>query len=65
MTQIWNPKIVELAQRGSDESLSPVERLTALAMLGAMAQVGALTCDAPKENKPEFVWRNGARVRVK
>jgi hypothetical protein len=64
--RMWNPVVVKLAKRSRDESLSPVEKLTALAMLGAMAQMGVLlTIDTPKENKPEFVWRNGAKVRVK
>jgi hypothetical protein len=65
MSRIWNPKVVELAKRSRDESIPPAERLYALYMLAMFAELGAITCDAPKENKPEFVWRNGAKVRVK
>ena len=65
MSKIFNPFVVDLAKRSRDESLSTAERLHALYMVGKFAETFGITCDAPKADKPQYVWRNGARVKVK
>lgn len=62
--KIWNPLAVHMAQRAHDETLDPVKRIVAMLIVGQMTQDGSLLIKKP-ESKPEYNWRNGARVRIK
>jgi hypothetical protein len=67
MPRVWNPKMVELAKRSKDESLSVVDRMMALHTLGFMAQMGVpmIVDNSLEVEKPKYIWRNGAKVKVK
>jgi hypothetical protein len=65
-------ELVELAERSKDESLTARERLEATYMLGVivtkMEALQELVNDLEPEeedNEPKYVWRNGAKVKVK
>jgi hypothetical protein len=61
---VANPLAVHFAKRACDSDLDPVKILTALYILGGMLHDQTLLMKTP-EVKPEFVWRNGAKVRTR
>lgn len=74
MRSIWNPIAVQLAQRSKDENVDPIERLMAMVQINSMAEAGTLIVDVSipdlaealvSDTQPKYIWRNGARVKVK
>jgi hypothetical protein len=75
--KVPSPAAVILARKGNDANVPVLDRMVALATLGAMAEAGevfievpddlilAVRLSSPKEDKPkeEYVWRNGAWVK--
>ena len=66
-------ELEELARKSKDESLPARERLEAMFQLGSIVQAGErlqetvdqLAEEIEEDNEPKYVWKNGARVRVK
>lgn len=58
-------KAMGLALRSKDESLSVVERMSALVRLNTLIESINDSTPNVSEKKPEYKWVNGARVRVK
>ncbi len=74
----WNPEAVRLAQIAHDESIEPIKRMMAMVQVNSMLEAGTLIVDVPgdindlidkqtveRESKEKYIWRNGARVKVK
>jgi len=63
-------ELLELAAQTKDETLSPRERLEATYKLGLIVQSGeqlqamVSELDELADDKPKYVWRNGAKVKV-
>ena len=60
-------ELQELARRSHDENLTARERLEAMFELGAAIEAGEALQSAVNEladDKPKYVWRNGAKVKV-
>jgi len=65
-------ELEELAARGRDETLPSSERLQAMFELGAVVEAGTklqemidqLEDELKEEEKPEYRWVNGARVKI-
>ena len=63
-------ELQELARRSHDENLTARERLAAMFELGAVIEAGEALQSAVNEldeladDKPKYVWRNGAKVKV-
>jgi hypothetical protein len=74
---IWNPKAVALSKVAQDITAEPVDRLRAMYTVGMLADLGLLILaddgtpipptpvqiEQAKVDKPEYVWKNGARIR--
>ena len=64
-------ELQELAARAHDETLPAKERLVAMMELGAAVQAGEQIQEAINEleeavdDEPKYVWRNGAKVKIK
>lgn len=64
-------ELQELALRAKDETITAKERLVAMMELGTIVQAGEQLQTMFNEhtevadNEPKYVWRNGARVKLK
>jgi len=67
-------ELIELAEIAKDESRTAMERMNAMYKLGVIVQNGEqlqsmineLDNQVPEEDdEPKYVWRNGAKVKVK
>jgi hypothetical protein len=66
MSQVWNPLALHFAKMVHDGSIEPKKRLVAAIILSDLAAIGGLTVEEKTEApKPEYVWRNGARVKTR
>jgi HPt (histidine-containing phosphotransfer) domain-containing protein len=64
-------ELQELARKAKDETIPAKERLVAMMELGSAVQAGEQLQAAINEleeavdDEPKYVWRNGAKVKVK
>jgi hypothetical protein len=74
MKSIWNPEAVKQAQLAHDETAEPFARMAAMLKVYSMAEAGTLITNVGEydlaealvdNTQPKYIWRNGARVKVK
>ncbi len=72
--RVWNPEAVRLALISRDETCEPLARMSAMVQLDSMMKNGTLIVDTDiptlarslvDDRLPKYIWKNGARIKVK